>query len=383
MKKLVLISVIGLGVAFGGNSLPNIYDMPSAKVDYKISGGGNMMGMGKVKVTGKKRVIFKDYGRVYLEERVEVRAQSVMGNNDVQKTHTLTYRNGAVQYSVDFKRKRIDRMVNQMASLAYAYGNSKNTQQEIEKNLKAFGAKKVGKDKVLGKSCDVWQIMGTKMCLYKGLPLKTESNIMGINTSEVATKITSNVQTSDFKLPDFPVYSGSMESLMNGVPPKKIDKSKLEQMDIEDNKKVAKLGEGAKEFGNVANAGLEGAKKAGYNPKSGKDLTPEQESAMQEAMMNAMNKGGMLEQMKAQMLQAANKSVLNSLKECYNKANNVKVANSCVDKFNPKLGGEMEHFSSWGSQDKKEAIGEIDKYIKAIPCIKSAKSMQVLMGCME
>jgi len=382
MKKLGLL-IISISVVFGANSLPNLYDIKEAKVDYKISGGGNMMGMGEIKVTGKKRVIFKDYGRVYLEEKVEVRAENVMGQSNVNKTHMLTYRNGAVQYNVDFKRKRIDRMVNQMASLAYAYGNSKNTQQEIEKNLKAFGAKKVGKDKVLGKSCDVWQIMGTKMCLYKGLPLKTESNIMGIKQTEVATKITSNVQTSDFKLPDFPVYSGSMESLMNGVPPKKIDKSKLKQMDIEDNKKIAKLGEGAKEFDNVANAGLEGAKKAGYDPKSGKDLTPEQERAMQEAMMNAMNKGGVLEQMKAQMLQMANIDALNSLKSCYKDANSLKEANSCVDKFNPKFGGEMEHFNSWRAQDKKDAIGEIEAYKKAIPCIKAAKTMQALQGCMQ
>jgi len=382
MKKLGVL-IISLGTLFSANSLPNLYGIKEAKVDYKISGGGDMMGMGKVKVTGKKRVVFKDYGKIYLEERVEVRAQNIMGNSDVQKTHTLTLRNGAVQYSVDFKRKRIDRVVNKMASLAYAYKSSGDINKDIEKNLKALGAKKIGKSEVLGKSCDIWQILGSKICFYKGLPLKIESNIMGVNTSEVATKITSNVQTSDFKLPDFPIYSGSMESLMNGVPPKKIDKSKLEQMDIEDNKKVASLGEGVKEFGNMANAGLEGAKKKGYDPKSSKELTQKQEMAMQEAMMNAMNKGGVLEQMKAQMLQMANIDALNSLKSCYKDANSLKEANSCVDKFNPKFGETMEHFNNWSAKDKKEAIGEIDDYIKAIPCIKSAKSMQVLMGCMQ
>jgi len=380
MKKFGLL-IISISVAFGANSLPNLYDIKEAKVDYKISGGGNMMGMGEIKVTGKKRVVFKDYGRVYLEEKLEVRSENVMGQSNVSKTHMLTYRNGAVHYNVDFKRKRIDRMVNQMASLAYAYGNSKNTQQEIEKNLKAFGAKKVGKDKVLDKSCDIWQIMGAKICLYKGLSLKIESNIMGIKQSEVATKITFNVQTSDFKLPNFPVYSGSLESLMNGVPPRKIDKSKLKQMDIEDNKKIAKLGEGAKEFGKVADVGLEGAKKAGYDPTSGKDLSPEQERAMQKAMMNAMNNKGMLEQIKAQMLEKADITALKGLKRCYKKTKTLDDANKCKDKYK-EVFDNMDHFKSWSDTKKKKFIKELDDYIKAIPCIKSAKSMDALEECM-
>jgi len=99
--------------------------------------------------------------------------------------------------------------------------------------------------------------------------------------------------------------------------------------------------------------------------------------------MNAMNKGGMLEQMRAKMLQGAKPRLLDALKSCYVDASNLKSANRCVDKFSPQFGGEMEYFDSWDSGVKAQAIKEIDDYKKAIPCIKSAKSMQVLMGCME
>ena len=384
MKKVSLVLVISLSVVFAGSSLPNLYGIKSAKVDYKISGSGNMMGMGTIKVSGKKRVIFKDYGRKFLEEKATVRAQNIMGQSDVQKEHTLTYKNGAVMYRADFKQKRIDRMVNQMASLAYAYKGDKDINKEIEKNLKALGAKKLGKDKVLGLECDVWKILTTKQCIYKGLTLKSESNVMGVKEVEVATKIEfDKVDDSSFKLPNFPIYSGSMEAMMSGVAPKKIDKSKLEELDRADNAKIAKMGEGAKEMGSIADAGLESAKKAGYDPNSKKEMTQEQQAAMQEAMMNAMNKGGVLEEMRRNMLQGANESALNGLKSCYEGANNLKDANSCVDKFSPQFGGEMERFSSWSAKDKKEAINEIVKYKKAIPCIKSAKTMQVLTGCME
>jgi len=99
--------------------------------------------------------------------------------------------------------------------------------------------------------------------------------------------------------------------------------------------------------------------------------------------MNAMNKGGMLERMKAEMLQGAKPRVLDALKDCYADANNQKSANRCVDKYSSQIDGEVEYFDSWSRASKAQAIKEIDDYKKAIPCIKSAKSMQVLMGCMK
>jgi len=171
-----------------------------------------------------------------------------------------------------------------------------------------------------------------------------------------------------------------MEAMMSGIASKQIDKSKLKQMDKQAN---AEAKQGANDLSQAIDAGLEGAKSAGYDPKSGDDLTPSQESAMQEAMMNAMNKSGILEQMKAEMLKGAKPRVLDALKDCYEDASNLKSANRCVDKFSSQFGGEMEYFDSWDSGVKAQAIKEIDDYKKAIPCIKSAKSMQVLMGCME
>jgi len=69
--------------------------------------------------------------------------------------------------------------------------------------LKKMGGKKIGSDKVAGYSCDVWELMGTKQCLYKGIPLKIESDVMGIKSVEIATKAEfSTVTNKDFKLPD-------------------------------------------------------------------------------------------------------------------------------------------------------------------------------------
>jgi len=380
MKNIYIITLVSIGLCASEVSQLNLYDVPSGKIDYKISGSVNMMGMGSMQTSGKKRLIFKDNGKVSLEESVKVEKQNIMGQVQKTKTHTMNYRNGVVNYVVDFSQKRIDRMVNPMAMLAFG-NDKKSVSHMIEENLKKMGAKKEGKGKVLGYECDIWNIMGVKQCLYKGIPLKIESNIAGMKQVEVATKINfSSVDDSAFKLPDFPIYSGSMEAMMNGIAPKQIDKSKLKQMDKQAN---AEAKQGANDLSQAIDAGLEGAKSAGYDPKSGDELTPSQEKAMQEAIINSMNTNGAFKEMKTEMLQGAKPRVLDALKDCYENASNLKSANRCVDEFSPKLGGEMEYFDSWDSVSKTEAIQEIDRYKKAIPCIKSAKSMQVLMGCME
>ena len=380
MKRLYIVALVSLGLCASEVSQLNLYDVPSGKIDYKISGSGNIMGMGTIKVVGKKRVIFKDNGKRYLEEKVEARHENVMGQKQTTKTHTMNYRNGVVIYNVNFARKRIDRVVNPMAMLAFG-DTKKSVSQQIEDSLQKMGAKKVGHSTVLGYKCDIWDMMGVKQCIYKGITLKIESNIMGIKQTETATNIDFGaVDDSAFKLPNFPIYNASMEDMMNGVAPKALDKSQLQQMDEKAN---AEVKQGANDLNQAVEAGLQGAKDMGYDPSSGQDLTPAQERAMQEAMMNAMNKGGMLEQMKAEMLQGAKPGLLDALKSCYADASNLKSANRCVDKFSSQFGGEVEYFDSWNSTSKAQAIKEIDDYKKAIPCIKGAKSVQVLMGCMK
>ncbi len=91
--------------------------------------------------------------------------------------------------------------------------------------MKQMGGKKTGTDQVLGYNCDVWTLMGsTKQCMYKGIPLKIESNVMGIKSREIATKVEFDISLSkdDFKLPDFPIYDEY------GT---KLDKNNLDAMD--------------------------------------------------------------------------------------------------------------------------------------------------------
>ena len=84
--------------------------------------------------------------------------------------------------------------------------------------------KKTGTDKVLGYTCEVWELMGVKQCIYKGIPLRVESNIMGMKNMEIATKAEFEISLSkdNFKLPDFPLTNEM------GSP---IDKDRLQKID--------------------------------------------------------------------------------------------------------------------------------------------------------
>ena len=195
----------------------------SGKIDYKITGSGNIMGI-TTKTVGKKRVLFDAYGARELNEENQVQKTVIGGNAKVDKSHKLTYMKGAMIYTVDLKAERIIRMQNPGFAMMSAMGG-KDVMQTGEAMMKKMGGKKVGTDKVLGYTCDVWEIMGSvKQCMYKGIPLKVESNVMGIKNVEVATKAEFDISLSndDFKLPDFLIYD-----MQGNI----LDKSKLESMD--------------------------------------------------------------------------------------------------------------------------------------------------------
>ena len=67
-----------------------------------------------------------------------------------------------------------------------------------------MGGKKIGTEKFLGKQTDIWEIkqMGTKSWVWKGVTLKTESNMMGMKINIVATKISENFDKSKLEKPN-------------------------------------------------------------------------------------------------------------------------------------------------------------------------------------
>ncbi|MEA3455986.1 MAG: hypothetical protein U9R26_05735, partial [Campylobacterota bacterium] len=331
--KISMVMVLGSAVLFAGADQYKKYGVESGKIDYKITGSGNIMGV-TTKTAGKKRVLFDTYGARELNEENQVQKTVIGGNAKVDKSHKLTYMNGAMIYTVDLKAKRIMRMQNPGFAMMSAMGG-KDVMQTGEAMMEKMGGKKVGTDKVLGYTCDIWEIMGSvKQCMYKGIPLKIESNVMGIKNVEVATKAEFDISLSndDFELPDFPIYD------MQG---NKLDKSKLESMDKKSEVQAAQAGEDMAALGASMAAAMQSA-----GVKKGERPTEAQEKKMEDAMMASM-----LPLMKQKFL--AEEKMMLFAKECFSDADTLKEANTCNQKTNEMSGEQEEDYTEWNEKTKK------------------------------
>ncbi len=256
------------------------------------------------------------------------------------------------------------RMENMAATMGALMGGGKNMKESGEAMMLKMGGKKTGTDTVLGYTCDVWNLMGTKQCIYKGIPLKVETNMMGIKNVELATKAEFDISLSkdDFKLPDFPIYD------MQG---NKLDKSKLSTMDKKANVDAEQSSQDMTEMMSVL---ATAAKDAGI--QEGQQPTKVEEDAMKNSMMEVM-----LPRIKQGIL--AEEETMRLEYECLDKADTLKEANACNDQMNKMSGETDEPFDEWSPNMKKEILGEFDQYLnEMLPCIKKAQTMQAVQQCM-
>jgi hypothetical protein len=354
MKRVVktgLCVLVTCAVSVYGADQMQRYDVKSGKVDYKIKGSGNVMGMAQIKTVGKKRIVFDDYGAKSLEERVEVKKETTMGQTQTTKTHTLVYMDGDAVYSVDFNRKQITKTDNMGKAMLGAMGNGKSAKEAGLAMMKKMGGKKIGTDTVLGYTCDVWELMGTKQCIYKGITLKIESDIMGLKQTEVATKADFDISTDadTFRLPDFPVTD--MTSDVSGAT---MDAKQAEQT----MKAAAALG-----------AMMQGMSQG----TNGKAPTQEQMGA---ALQNAM-----LPMAKQQML--SQEAPLKRLRNCLEHAASRSAAQRCSDTMAQETGEGAEPIPSWDAQIKAQTLKEVDEGLAAMACVKQAQSAKALDACMQ
>lgn len=373
MRKIIqvlIVAVIGSSMLFASADKMKRYEIKSGKIVYDISTSGNVMGMVTIESKGTKKVTFDDNGLKHLVEEHKVTKEVAMGQAKEDKSHTIQYMTDDFIYSADFKKKKITRMKNPAIEMMKMFGDNKSMKKTGEEMMKSMGGKKTGTDKVLGYACEVWNMMGVKQCIYKGIPLRIESNIMGMKSMEIATKADFDISLNkdDFKLPDFPI-----SDMQVGYPSGEtgMDKSMHKQAPSspEDMEKAMKA-MGAM-MGALQDADMD-MSKPNFN------MTEEKAEAMQKAMMNAMGGEEMiLEQTKREILEDA--KMIPQAKKCFKKANSAKEANVCerqVDSDDP------EHHMQWNDAIKTNLLKEISAFEDAIPCMKNAKTLKALKMCM-
>jgi len=118
-----------------------------------------------------------------------------------------------------------------------------------KKMLQTMGGKQVGTQNFLGKNCEKWELntMGkTTILIWKGITLKSETSVMGMKNSEIATSISTGLtfSKSDFQPPsgvhiENPQGMG-MGQGMELSPKDKTMMNKMSNMSFADFKKMMK-----------------------------------------------------------------------------------------------------------------------------------------------
>ncbi len=189
------------------------YELESGIIEYKTTVSGKIMGS-TTTGSGIEKLYFKNWGAIELQE-VESSTTTItklFGKENIDKSevHTLSKLDNGKSYHVDFKKEEI-LLRRDLAMESIKEYNDGDAHQTGRNMLEAIGGQKIGEEVFMNYNCEVWTAMGTKMWIYKGLPLKSESSIMGMKTIKIATKIELNTPVSDsyFKLPDFPIVKAN------------------------------------------------------------------------------------------------------------------------------------------------------------------------------
>ncbi|MFK5877895.1 MAG: hypothetical protein QM478_00210 [Flavobacteriaceae bacterium] len=186
------------------------YKVESGIIIYEITVNGKVMGS-TISGSGTEKLYFKDWGAIELVEEQSNQTTSTKffgkKNTETTNTHTMSKLDNGESYHVDFDKKEIYAgrdMAMDMVNLFHPQSDAGDVGKTMAEGV---GGKIIGKENFLGYPCEIYDIMGSKQWIYKGVSLKSEMTIMGITTVKKATSAKFNVSVANkyFKLPDYPI----------------------------------------------------------------------------------------------------------------------------------------------------------------------------------
>ena len=189
MGVILIASIASSALAL---DMKNRYILKSGIIEYKVSG----------QQEGSETLYFTDHGQK--EARYTNTQMSIFGSK--QEFNSVNIIDGEWSYNLNLKTNEATKINYKefMDSMSKQYGSQQN-QYFSEEMLAAMGGKKIKTEKILGKTCDVYEMsdFGSKTWVYKGMPLKYEMNMMGMVFKSEAVKIQENpsIDSKKFELP--------------------------------------------------------------------------------------------------------------------------------------------------------------------------------------
>lgn len=287
---------------------------------------------------GVARLVFDNWGLKELKEKDVSEVQS--GDfNSTNRRHTLTLVDHGTIYTVDYSGKTIYKTRDRDLDLAIS--EKLDLSDESIKSLIDLGAKKVGKKKIAGFECDVWQYADQSVCLYKGIPLEIKIINAGFVSEKKAVQVILNkpIPATSFELPKFAIVTDGDYSSNQAA----LTRTQDYTSSVTDLKKEMK-------------------KKGIDLEENNTTITPK----LEKDIINVLGKRYLTKQKKylPKLLEA-----LKAAKVCIAKAQSKEAAQKClapVEDIDNKLGDQAHNFdfNDFDATKRLKAVNTLDKEIK-------------------
>lgn len=195
MKKsiLFLMSLLMIASITAQENKVKTYQIKSGYIKYKPIGKG---------AEGTHEIWWDDYGKFVRDEINVIRTTKILGQKDVSKEHSVTITKGKHIWRADLDKNTGTQSVNPMYDMVQNnMGQMSENEQEQAANdlLKSLGGEKSGKESFMGYECEITKMWGSKVWMYKGIALKSESKMMGVHSGEEAVEFKPNIKVSTSK----------------------------------------------------------------------------------------------------------------------------------------------------------------------------------------
>ena len=345
----VLFFCLGITTLLSAQTDQKKFDVQSGMILYTISGGGKLTEDVNLTIQGKGKLRFKDWGVVVLIEEnfEEITSGALQNIETIQRCEKLENKQ---RFDVDFKTKKIfERKI-----------PKGNFQEFITKDLV-----KTGQEKIAGYTCDIWEGVGIRKCVYKGIPLLIEHYLLGTYYRKKASSITFDIDTSasNCSIPNYPIQKFALF--------KTHSKTKSKKLPTEFSKILISVGKDMQ-------------KQLSVNKIEEDNFTPEQKRVWLDKIgQNVFEKQKLF---LPQFLLSMKKA-----RVCLAQANNWIEANPCVEnvvQLKAQLTKDRENnIEQWKGEERDKILDDFDENISLLEsrmkCIRGSQNITDLSGCMK
>jgi len=318
----------------------------SGIISYEIRGETILNKETNLSIRGKARLCFDNWGEEKIEEEIGV----------VLTRGAIKHKQEIRRFEQHTKEKIIvaDFETEQLLERTKTLSPYRDERENLEKK---------GQEMLAGVLCDVWEGPGIKKCIYKGLVLRLESQVLDVHYSRVAYELQLGSASLENKceVPDYPVHEFGL--FKDKVKTKNISQSEnlckvLKDIAFDNSlKKTA-----SKDFK------VDDKKRQKFINFIGADIYKRQKKVLPELL-----------------------TALKKTRECLQTGEDPFTANQCIENFSrmkAKLGTQEEDYIIlWDEKRKNTLLDKIEDELmhlqSRMPCINRAKNINDLSSCLQ